>query len=476
MQTRATFGVVILILSRVSTAAPQSGYEVVRSVNVSSFSGNVGATGLNSNADASVTHWNGSSAFPLEDAYVWTAAGLTGIAGSSTVAIDIGLNSEVVGTTTSGGLSFAWRRPGTTLIPLGTYGSWTSTIAEGVNASGAIVGMATDAAQTGFECFVWQGGVFTPLALTPGFTTLRARDINGMGDVGGQLVTAQGRRTAGVWRQGLCIDLTPNSSEGIVEALNDAGEATGTYVGPQGFSGFVSRAGGLAPFALPNAFFSTGTDINNSGTAVGQSLLGGELRAMVQYDDTTFDLNDLVLAEGLTLHRADAINDNGYIAAFASEGSVNCLVLLAPTCGAVSYCTPSTTSEGCVSSSSSTGAASASSGAGFSLNFTALSGQRSGLVFYGVSGRDLVALTTAKGLLCVKGPVQRTPVGNTGGTSGGCDGMLTLDWNAFMAGAPSALGSPRMAGQRVQAQAWHRDPVGVKPAALTRALEFVLCP
>lgn len=470
MRPRPSFRAALAALTLSGAAGAQTGYVVVRSVSVASLPGSIGPTGLDADGNASITHYFGASS-QFQNGYLWDSSGLTQVGGATTLASDIGPNAELVGTTTTGSTSFGWRRPGATLIPLGTYGPWSSTTAEAINAAGAIAGLAG-----GVECFVWQNSVFTPLALSPGFSRLLPTDLNNFGDVGGELVTTQGRHTAGVWRQGACIDLTPNTSQGRVEALNDAGDATGIYVGPLGFSAFVWSAGALRDVSLPNATFGSGADINNSATAVGYALVAGQRRAWVDFGAATFDLNALALAPELTFTFAGAINDSGQIAALAFEGNDAYLVLLAPTCGAVSYCTPGTSADGCSSAASSTGAASATAASGFTLSFTAMSGQRSGLVFYGVSGRALTALPGSKGFLCMNAPLQRTSVGNTGGTAGACDGALTLDWNAYMAGAPGALGNPRAAGQLVQAQAWRRDPASVKPATLSDALEFAVCP
>jgi hypothetical protein len=67
-------------------------------------------------------------------------------------------------------------------------------------------------------------------------------------------------------------------------------------------------------------------------------------------------------------------------------------------------------------------------------------------------------------------------VQNTGGTIGSCSGTLSIDWNAFMAANPSALGNPLAAGQQVFAQGWFRDPPAVKTTSLSNGLSWVVCP
>ena len=147
---------------------------------------------------------------------------------------------------------------------------------------------------------------------------------------------------------------------------------------------------------------------------------------------------------------------------------------LAVCSGGVAYCTSGTTSSGCVPLMNGSGGPSATALSGFTLGVTQLEGQKQGLIFYGVSGRALAAWGSS--FLCVKSPTQRMSVLNSGGTAGACDGLLSEDWNAFMTAHPGALGSPRSAGQALQAQGWFRDPPSPKTTNLSNALETVLCP
>jgi hypothetical protein len=72
--------------------------------------------------------------------------------------------------------------------------------------------------------------------------------------------------------------------------------------------------------------------------------------------------------------------------------------------------------------------------------------------------------------------VQRTTVSSSGGTSGACDGSISIDWNAWIAAHPGALGTPFAAGQAVQAQCWFRDPPNAKTTSLSDAIEFYVAP
>jgi hypothetical protein len=144
----------------------------------------------------------------------------------------------------------------------------------------------------------------------------------------------------------------------------------------------------------------------------------------------------------------------------------------------LSYCTAGTTTHGCAASIAGAGVPSASSGSGFTISASNVEGAKQGLFFYGLdnAGYTPVSWGATSSYLCVKPPTQRTLVSSSGGTDGQCDGSLAFDWNAFIAGNPSALGVPFAAGQHVYAQAWFRDPPSPKTTNLSNALLFAVGP
>ncbi|MCY3003545.1 MAG: hypothetical protein NTV21_17255, partial [Planctomycetota bacterium] len=141
-----------------------------------------------------------------------------------------------------------------------------------------------------------------------------------------------------------------------------------------------------------------------------------------------------------------------------------------------SFCQSGTSAQGCVATLVATGVPSASATAGFTLSASGVDGVRQGLVFYGLNGRAALPWGTGTSFLCVKSPTQRTGVQLSGGTSGSCNGLLSLDFLQFVAANPAALGAPLQAGASVQAQAWYRDPPAPKSTSLSNALEFLVQP
>lgn len=143
----------------------------------------------------------------------------------------------------------------------------------------------------------------------------------------------------------------------------------------------------------------------------------------------------------------------------------------------VNYCTASTTTNGCNPTMGASGIPTAGAPSGFTLTANSVEGQKSGILFYGTSGTAAIPWATGStSFLCVKTPTQRLAPQNTGGTIAGCDGSLSVDFLAFLAANPGALGAPGAAGQMFHAQCWFRDPPAPKTTNLSDGLEFVLCP
>jgi hypothetical protein len=100
-------------------------------------------------------------------------------------------------------------------------------------------------------------------------------------------------------------------------------------------------------------------------------------------------------------------------------------------------------------------------------------------VFYGINQTGFTPAPWAAGstsFLCVKGPTQRTGSVNSGGTINLCNGVLTLNWNAYQSGNPTAVGNPWSAGNKVYVQGWYRDPPAPKTTNLSNALEMTYQP
>jgi hypothetical protein len=141
-----------------------------------------------------------------------------------------------------------------------------------------------------------------------------------------------------------------------------------------------------------------------------------------------------------------------------------------------SYCTAGTTTHGCLPSISGTGTPDANAGSGFTISIANVEGQKSGILFYGITGTQATPWGLGSSFICVKAPTQRMGTQTSGGTLNGCDGSLSIDWNTFITANPTSLGCPYSGGETVWAQGWFRDPPSPKTTNLSNALQFSVQP
>ena len=139
------------------------------------------------------------------------------------------------------------------------------------------------------------------------------------------------------------------------------------------------------------------------------------------------------------------------------------------------YCTAGTSVQGCLPQISGTGVPSMDAGSGFVVRVASVPAQRQGLVFYGFYAANQAWAPVSPSYLCVAPPVPRTGAMSSGGVLGQCNGAIQLDFNAWRAANPNALGSPFAQGQTIRAQGWYRDPAAPSQTNLSDALVFALC-
>ncbi len=174
---------------------------------------------------------------------------------------------------------------------------------------------------------------------------------------------------------------------------------------------------------------------------------------------------------GSITYRVRAIDEHGNVGVSVVKGYI------AGSPVAVNYCTAGTSSHGCAATMGASGLPSVSAASGFTLTTANVEGQRSGVIFYGISGR--VAYNWGPGnssLLCVKSPAQRLSMSVSGGTAGACDGVFSTDWLVFLSTQPGALGQPFAPGVVVDAQCWYRDPAAAGTTNLSDGIEFTTQP
>lgn len=192
---------------------------------------------------------------------------------------------------------------------------------------------------------------------------------------------------------------------------------------------------------------------------------GGELFKIVPA--TPVDCNGDNLADScdIALGQSTDIDGNG-----VPDECQGCAVMS-------NYCTAGTSTHGCVPSIAGIGTPSASAGSGFTIRTTNVEGQTTGLIFYGLSGAFATPWAPmSSSFFCLVTPTQRTPIQGSGGTAGACNGMIQIDWNAYIASTPGALGTPFSAGDQVWTQLYYRDLPAPRATNLSNGLTFLVCP
>jgi subtilisin-like proprotein convertase family protein len=142
------------------------------------------------------------------------------------------------------------------------------------------------------------------------------------------------------------------------------------------------------------------------------------------------------------------------------------------------YCTAGTTTNGCNASIGATSNPSISLAVPCVLSVANVEGQKLGILFYGIDNAGFTPIPWGAGssYQCVKAPLQRTSPQNPLGSSNACNGVLTLDWDAWQLANPTAQGNPWNVGDKVYIQAWFRDPPAPKSSNLSNALELTYQP
>ena len=197
--------------------------------------------------------------------------------------------------------------------------------------------------------------------------------------------------------------------------------------------------------------------------------------------ESAWDINGNAIASGVTSSGAQVLfasvspnlapgDTNVRIDVFVRDSTV-------PAPAVCAHCSAGTSSIGCRAHISAVGTPSASSPSGFVLGLSGVDGQRMATVFYGITGATWVPWTAGTtSVRCVRAPFQRTHAQSSAGTAGQCDGSIALDWLAYLAAQPGALGAPAQPGLVVNAQGWIRDPTAPGATQLSDAVQFVVEP
>ena len=345
--------IVMLIYSQVSFA---DGYSVTLLNGPSGQS--VYATGINNNGDVigdtsggQAVLWKAGSTTPIVLGGLWN--------GGSTFATSINNNGQIVGYSAINNHMYEailWQLGSTTPIDLGTLQAplGGGGFATSINDSGQVVGYAQNTSSYITDAVSWQVGMPTVTdlgTLTPSNSnsSSQANGINASGQVVGQSTSLLGGEHAALWEPSSTtpIDLgglgTVNGSS-IAKAINASGEIIG-----YGNSGNLNDNSTHALMWQPGSTIPI--DLGSSGTSVYDYYLPMAINASGQIvgdhynipilwqpgSITPIDLSTLVSGYNLVGASTISINDMGQIAlsAYVNGVGVGVAAILTPNVAAV---------------------------------------------------------------------------------------------------------------------------------------------
>lgn len=191
-----------------------------------------------------------------------------------------------------------------------------STMANGVNVGGQVVGAYTNA--LGTHAFLQSGGAFSDIDF-PSATTTVANGINDAGQIIGRYL-ANGQLQGFLWAGGTFTALTALvQSGGLPQAINNAGQIVGSYADGTGlFHGFLLCGDQFSSFTFGGNLITYAYGINDAGSVVGIYADAGGNQHGFLYEAGVFASIDV---PGASYTNATAINNAGQIVGFYGDSA-----------------------------------------------------------------------------------------------------------------------------------------------------------
>ena len=203
----------------------------------------------------------------------YTVTDLGTLGGSTGFAEGINATGQVVGAayTANNAAYHAFRYSGGIMSDIGTLGG-TSSVAYGINDSGQVTGYAYTANNAGYHAFVYSSGVMSDLG-TLGGSVSQGYGINASGQIAGSgWTTGDAAWHAFRYTGGTMTDLgTLGGNFSFAYGINDSGQVVGdSYVtGNINRHAYLYSNGSISDLGTFGGSFSTAISINNSGQVVG---------------------------------------------------------------------------------------------------------------------------------------------------------------------------------------------------------------
>ena len=216
---------------------------------------------------------------------------------------------------------------GYVIADLGTLGG-SSSVANGVNASGQVVGLSYLMGDAVFHGFLFDNGKMTDLGSRADLFSV-AYSINTLGQVAGYAETPDGANRATIYDHGTTTVLgTLGGPFSAAQGINDSGQVAGISAPKSGsaFDAFLETGGALKNLGNLGGIYSYGLGINSAGEVVGYADSPADsIKHVILYKGGS--LSDLGTLSGRSTS-AQAINDSEQIVGFAETGSSSFVAFL----------------------------------------------------------------------------------------------------------------------------------------------------
>lgn len=215
-------------------------------------------------------------------------------------------------------------QPRYSVTDLGTLPPFNVSQANGINASGQVVGSLKNTATGAEHAFVWTNGTLQDLGTLPGFSASAAVGINAVGQVSGEVFNSTGPSHAFSWTSSTgLVDIhaasTGFTSSEALGTINAAGQIVGQLTRADGtvhpFS-YTSGAGMVDLGPMFGLIYGAAYGSNDAGAVVGTSWNGAG-KAFLWTSDVGF--TDLGPLPGFLYAWATAVNASGQVVGQASN-------------------------------------------------------------------------------------------------------------------------------------------------------------
>ncbi|MEM9381015.1 MAG: S8 family serine peptidase [Planctomycetota bacterium] len=207
-----------------------------------------------------------------------------------------------------------------------------------------------------------------------------------------------------------------------------------------------------------------------SGTSMAAPHVAGVAAMLLQADPTLDHFGVRSLLESTSVDLGASGKDNSF-----GSGRIDAFAAVTAALASGNYCAPKQNSCGTTPIVRASGRPSATEASGFTVTASNLLGNSVALLVYSDQGPANTPLFG--GALCVTGARRSIPVPSVG-TTGLCDGVASIDMNAFRSGSlgGNPLGFLSIPGTTITCQFWSRDVANTFGAVLSGGLSYTICP